>query len=151
MTEKTTFNRLGNLAVQASAIRQEFANFLRVPEVAKAENGRYFSTLQVVDNTAQGHIDFQYEGIEIRLTLFLTYDELDRPNGRVICTHRFKLHNDVTSVVLGDFLFNQTGQTNLGFAPNGRAYTLDGDADYIVIGYLDKAAKSSRLDPDQTN
>lgn len=143
MLERSSYDRLANLERQGDEIRSQFSYLLRSRDTLAADNAKNFSTLEIADHTAEGYIRAEYQGITIRFYLYLGYDQQNRPKGKVVCVHRYPLHTEVSSDVLGVFAFDQLGQTDIGCGANGAVYTMAGHADHIVLMYLDKAAQST--------
>ena len=83
-------------------------------------------------------IDALYLGTTVRFQLFLTYEN-GQSMGRVICLNKYQVQEKVFFDFLGAFTFNPAGATDLPPNDHGEVRTVSGNADNIVIEFLDQA------------
>ena len=137
MFAQSEARRLANLDQHSESILKNFTGLLSSVALMERFFQNKFSSLLVeqVDNYT---IETSHLGKTIRFQLFLTYQE-DKPIGRVVCLLKYLVFEKVHFGVLGEFTFDSLGQTN--FPPNvdNTPRTVAGNADEIVIIFLDKA------------
>jgi hypothetical protein len=96
-----------------------------------------FNSLEVTQ-VAPNIIDASYLNVTVRFRMLLTYKD-DKPYGRVVCLHKYNLFGKDDYDVLGEFGFDRSGNTDLSPSTDGMIRTLSGNADEIVVEFLDKA------------
>jgi hypothetical protein len=143
--QMTTYHRLAGLEHQGREIRTQFSYLLRAVEVMQYANARSFKTLSMSQNEANDYIEAHYQGITVRFSLFLGYDELERPIGKVMVTYRYEIYAKPSVELIGQFEFDSNGQLNNDFYPDGTARMMVGAPEELVEHFLDLAAKSKRL------
>jgi hypothetical protein len=137
MIDEATYNRAAKLEIYSPTMLKEFSYLLRAREVVQQFSASKFRTLEVkqIDDYT---IDACYLNTTVRFQLLLGYKD-GNANGRVVCLNKYLVCDKPHYDILGEFNFDQSGRTDLGADERGNIRIMDGHADEIVVGWLNKA------------
>jgi hypothetical protein len=99
--------------------------------------------LVVAFDQERGHVDLRYAGVNIRFLLVVGLSH-SAPVAKVQCLYRFDANDELHTALLGEFVLQEGGRTNL-IDHAGQPYFTHNGADLIAAFYLSKAFEKSLI------
>jgi hypothetical protein len=137
MYSESNYKRVMALELQAGMLHEEFAALMRAKQLLERYATNRFQTLEVKQFDAYT-IDATYLNVTVRFQLLLNYKD-GKANGRVVCLHKYRVFEKDYFDVLGEFNIDLNGCTDLSPSTDENMRRTAGNADEIVLEFLDKA------------
>lgn len=101
-------------------------------------------TISVSDVLENGSIEATCQGARIKFELLPIFAYERTPLGRVVCMHCHCIYGQPVQDVLGSFIFDEDGVTDLAPDAGGAFPRMDRDAPEIVLRFLYAAFNANR-------
>jgi hypothetical protein len=138
MFEDSNRLRLISLDRIGPQLLEHFSYFSKVTEVIDEWYAGSLKKLEI-EKIDDYNFEAKYSNTTVRFKLLFTYNEQNRPIGRVVALLKHQVDNEDRFDYLGEFSFNEHGQTDLPEDPKNGIRNMRANIDEAVVAYMDKA------------
>jgi hypothetical protein len=129
------------LADSAGRMRELFELLTKAQNHFMDTYGRSLPGLAV--EMSDGIVIATFAETKLTFNLSLGFGDNERPTARVICLREHSAMGQLQHDYLGAFRFDQSGTTNLVSSNGGMVLSMHGDADGIVLHFMEQALKAN--------
>lgn len=141
MVTEFDFKRIAALEPQAQQFIEQFKHLLSAKQLIQQTNPSKFQTLRLQASNDY-LITLEYVGFVLQFKLIYALRH-GRTVGRVVCLNCYTAGDENYADMVGSFMFDPAGLTDLPPFENGNAIYMSEGADAIAVHFIDRALREA--------